>query len=363
MCQGYLCLLTHGRPHQSWFRGKGTMLISSAQSPFWHSAPLFIFISASLSEAEHIPYCAILTRLGSLRLGTIDVLFSLGWTKKSKKQQPMTHKHMMGLLCLLPGPRDKVVFFWTATVDPDSFLVLTSAPVTALTEVEQLCANNHQKSLRILQERTFQSQNHILFQFAFLLLVDWWIEGRPSRGPINSCIHLRSKSLHTVREWLEHIRNIQDVGFFLMTLRWFHWKCQEMWWVRNIRTATGIDRFWWCWKSCHSNQPCGLLTSSEWWWLFAAGDFWACSNRAHLIQSSRLGHKRHNGKVRGAQHRWERANHWPDQVRKVVLSHFKSREVKMTQGPRKVGIFWSHQIWSHLMHPSKVNGSIFIHLH
>lgn len=84
--------------------------MNSVQNPFWHSWPLFIFISASLSKAEHIPYCAILTRLGSLWLGTIDVLFSLGWTKKTTKKQRMTHKHMMGNALPVAGAQRQVVF-------------------------------------------------------------------------------------------------------------------------------------------------------------------------------------------------------------------------------------------------------------
>lgn len=34
------------------------------------------------------------------------------------------------------------------------------------------------------------------------------------------------------------------------------------------------------------------------------------------------GHKRYKGKVQGAKHRSEKANHWPEQVRKVIWSHF-----------------------------------------
>lgn len=42
----------------------------------------------------------------------------------------MTHKHMMGMLGLLPGTRDNL-FFWAVTPKSDNLLMLTSDEVMA----------------------------------------------------------------------------------------------------------------------------------------------------------------------------------------------------------------------------------------
>lgn len=158
--------------------------MNSVQNPFWHSWALFIFISASLSKAEHIPYCAILTRLGSLWLGTIDVLFSLGWTKKKQKNNVWLINTWWGMLSLLLGPRDKLFFL---NCDSRSWQPLNPDFSTGHSRHRGGAAlpqiTTGKKSLRIWQVITFAEfcafamlpfsfQSNIWIQVAFSC---WWI--------------------------------------------------------------------------------------------------------------------------------------------------------------------------------------------